>query len=54
MSKVLAKLGCTNLGIKGHFIPTIHPELHVIRGLLGNLVEEDDMLGPYDLRVLYN
>ena len=54
MSKVLAKLRCTKSGIKGHFIPTIHPELHVVRGLLRTLVEEDDIVGPYDLRVLYN
>ena len=49
MSKVLAKLGCTKSGIKCHFIPTIHPELHVVRGLLRTLVEEDDIVGPYDL-----
>ena len=54
--RVLAKLGCTKSGIKGYFIPTIRPELHVVRGLLRTLVEEDDtcIVGPYDLRVLYN
>ena len=47
--KVLAKLGCTKSGIKGRFIPTIRPELHVVQGLRGLSATEDSIGGTIRL-----